>query len=316
MNTKTHILITIIISVATFVFCPLFYTSPILDAAHSKTTQGVLQEQIKADNLILNKTNDDLRIMTFNLLAHYKSWGGTPVEERSDLFFEVLNGYSPDVLGLQEMCLDWYNELTKTKSSYRFTSPIKTAFPHKTTAILYNSDTLELIDCGSSPFSNSVNFKTRRIVWGLFKQKGTNGLFYVVNTHFSFLEEDEKNENFLIQSCQANELYTNVKSLYFQYSYPIFVVGDFNTKRRAKYQKDVTSSGTYGMLNSLLTDAEDLAENTFFGEKANLKETLNDHIFIYGEAYVKNIYLVSKNELKTLSDHYPLFADVHLKNTS
>ncbi len=314
MNTKTHILITVIISVAAFVFCPLFYASPIIDAAYNKPTQGALQEQIKADNLILNKTNEDLRIMTFNILAHYKSWGGTPVDEREALFFEVLNGFSPDVLALQEMCFDWYNELTKTKSSYRFTSPVKTAFPHKMTALLYNSDTLELIDCGSFPFSNSVNFKTRRIVWGLFKQKTTNEFFYVINTHFSFLEEDEKNENFAIQSCQANELYTKVKNLYLQYSYPVFIVGDFNTKRRAKYQKDGASPGTYGMLNSLFTDAESLAKNTFFGENANLKGTLNDHIFLYGEAYVKNIYLVSKNELKALSDHYPLFADIRLKN--
>lgn len=316
MNTKTHILITVIISIATLVICPLFYVSSILEADNTETPQGLLQEQIKADNLILAKSNEDLRIMTFNILAHYKSWGGTPVEQRCNLFFEVLNGFTPDVLGLQEMCLDWYNALTKTKSTYKFTSPVKTAFPHKMTAILYNSETLELIDCGSTPFTNSVNFKTRRIAWGLFKQKSTSECFYVVNTHFSFLEEKEKNENFPIQSCQANELYTNIKSLYTQYSYPIFIVGDFNTKRRAKYQKDVVDTGTYGILNSVLTDAESLAKNTFFGENANLKGTLNDHIFIYGEAYVKNIYLVSKNELKALSDHYPLFADVCLKNTS
>ena len=150
----------------------------------------------------------------------------------------------------------------------------------------------------------------------IFKQKSTSECFYVVNTHFSFLEEEEKNENFSIQSCQANELYTTVKTLYSQCSYPIFIVGDFNTKSRDKYQKYDNNTGTYGMLNSVLTDAENLAQKTFFGENANLKGTLNDHIFIFGEAYVKNIYLVSKNELKALSDHYPLFADVCLKNTS
>jgi endonuclease/exonuclease/phosphatase family metal-dependent hydrolase len=312
MNTKTHILITVIISIATLVICPLFYVSSILEADNTETPQGLLQEQIKADNLILAKSNEDLRIMTFNILAHYKSWGGTPVEQRCNLFFEVLNGFTPDVLGLQEMCLDWYNALTKTKSTYKFTSPVKTAFPHKMTAILYNSETLELIDCGSTPFTNSVNFKTRRIAWGLFKQKNTSECFYVVNTHFSFLEEKEKNENFPIQSCQANELYTNIKSLYSQYSYPIFIVGDFNTKRRVSYQKSVINSGSYGILNSLYTDSEDIAKNKYYGENFNFNNTLNDHIFIKGDVTVKNLSLLSQDCFCELSDHYPLFADIKL----
>lgn len=292
--------------------CPVFYNSTLIKSDFENTEQVNLTEEIKKDNLILNKTENDLRIMTFNLLAHYKSWGGKPVQDRSSLFFCVLNGYAPDVLGVQEMCFDWYNEIVKANTSYKFVAPLKTAFPQKMTAILYNSDTLELLDSGTHPFSNTLNYMSRRVVWGLFKHKSTNNVFYVINTHLSFLEEYEESENFNVLSCQVNELYSTVQTLYTQYTFPVFTIGDFNTKRRAKYQNNDIPSGAYGILNSWFTDAETISENKYFCENTNFQRTLNDHIFIKGDVFVKNVYLVSKNELSMLSDHYPLFVDVRI----
>ncbi len=313
MKKKTHILITIIITVLTLIVCPIIYNQPFIEYnLYTGKKETVYKEQIKKDNLILNKSENEVRIMTLNLLAHYKSWGGKPVEERSDIFFSIRDGYSPDVLGLQEMCFDWYNEINKQKSNYKFISPLKTAFPQKMTAILYNSDTVELIDSGSITFSDCWNFKSRRAVWGVFRHKTINKIFTVVNTHLSFLEESEEAENFFTQTCQVNELYNVTQSLELQYSYPIFIIGDFNTKRRVSYQKSVINSGSYGILNSLYTDSEDITKNKYHGENFNFSNTLNDHIFIKGDVTVKNLSLLSQDCFCSLSDHYPLFADIKL----
>ena len=312
MKKKTHILITILITVLSIIICPIIYNQPFIEYNfYTGKSESPFDEQIKKDNLILMKSENEVRIMTLNLLAHYKSWGGKPVEERSDIFFSIRDGYSPDVLGLQEMCSDWYNEINKQKSNYKFISPLKTAFPQKMTAILYNSDTIELIDSGSITFSDCWNFKSRRAVWGVFRHKTINKIFTVVNTHLSFLEELEE-ENFFTQTCQVNELYSVTQFLELQYPYPIFVIGDFNTKRRVSYQKSVINSGSYGILNSLYTDSEDIAKNKFCGENFNFNNTLIDHIFIKGDVTVKNLSLLSQNCFSSLSDHYPLFADIKL----
>ena len=309
MKKKTHILITILITVLSIIICPIIYNQPFIEYNfYTGKSESPFNEQIKKDNLILKKSENEVRIMTLNLLAHYKSWGGKPVEERSDIFFSIRDGYSPDVLGLQEMCSDWYNEINKQKSNYKFISPLKTAFPQKMTAILYNSDTIELIDSGSITFSDCWNFKSRRAVWGVFRHKTINKIFTVVNTHLSFLEELEE-ENFFTQTCQVNELYSVTQFLELQYPYPIFVIGDFNTKRRVNYQNHVITSGSYGILNSLYTDAEFLAKNKFNGSNLSFNNTLNDHIFIYGDIKIKNLALLSQDCFTPLSDHYPLLAD-------
>ena len=75
-------------------------------------------------------------------------------------------------------------------SSDKFVTPIKTAFSQKMTAILYNSDTLQVIDSGNKAFSDVLNFKARRVVWTVFKTKNTNEIFVVLNTHLSFISKN------------------------------------------------------------------------------------------------------------------------------
>ena len=313
MNKKRHILITIIITILTLIICPIIYNQPFIEYnLYTGKKETVYKQQIKKDNLILCKEESEIRIMTLNLLAHYKSWGGKPVEERSDIFFSIRDGYTPDVLGLQEMCFDWYNEINKQRSCYKFVSPLKTAFPQKMTAIIYNYNTVELIDSGSITFSGCWNFKSRRAVFGVFKHIKTNKTFIVVNTHLSFLEATEEAENFFTQARKVNELYTLTQTLDTQYNSPIFIIGDFNTKKRVNYQKSVVNSGSYGILNSLYTDSEDIAKKHYFGENFNFDNTLIDHIFIKGDVTVKNLCLLSQDSFTNLSDHYPLFADIKL----
>lgn len=314
MNKKKHILITIIITIVCLVVSPFIYNQPFMEYNfYVGKSQNKYESQIKMDNCILNKTDDNtIRIMTFNLLAHFSSWGGTPVNDRAETFFALRDGYLPDVLGVQEMCYDWYNEISKNKSSYKFLTPIKTAFPQKMTAILYNSDTVEVIDSGNIAFADSLNFKARRIVWGVFKFKRTNEIFLVVNTHLSYIKETKEADNFFTQARQVNKLYTCIETLYSQYPYPTFIIGDFNTKRRVSYQKSVIQTGSYGILNSLYTDAEDITKNKFFGKNSSFDKTLNDHIFIKGKVKIKNLSLLSQDSFRSLSDHYPLFVDAKL----
>lgn len=313
MNYNKRILIISVITLTVLLFSPKIYNLPALEYnVFEPEPECEFTEPMKKTNLILNKKENEIRVMTINLLAHYNSWGGKPVNERSDIFFKLREIYSPDVLGVQEMCTDWYNEISKSKSNYKFTTPLKTAFPQKMTAILYNSDTVEVIDSGNKAFSNNINFKSRRIVWAVFRVKSTNNVFLVINTHLSFLKQSQNHDNYTTQACQVNELYNTLQSIYSQYSCPVLIIGDFNTKRRVSSKNININSGSYGILNSFFTDAEAIAENKLFGENLSFNNTLNDHIFIYGNLKVRNIALLSQNCFCNLSDHFPLLVDFYL----
>ena len=70
------------------------------------------------------KQDDQIRIMTSNLLVHYKSWGGSDSRPRAKMFFETVNTYQPDVIGVQEVSDQWYNCLMRNKGSYPNNYPI------------------------------------------------------------------------------------------------------------------------------------------------------------------------------------------------
>ncbi len=310
MKKNTHIKITIFITLICLLVSPLIYKQPFIKRnIFVKEYNRELKNQIAKDNALLNVEQGTTRIATLNLLAHYPSWGGNSVAERKELFYTFLDGYSPDVLGVQEMCNDWYGEIKRYSLSYKFTSPFTTAFPHKMTAILYNCEKLELIDSGNTAFSNAVNFKSRRITWAVFRKIGSTEVFTVINTHLSYIP-DASEEAFFIQTYQINELHRKVNAIYEKYKYPIFIIGDFNTKRHATLETPTVFTGTYGIINSIYTDAEKIAQNKFHGENLKFTNTLNDHIFINGNVTVKNISLLSQNSFSHLSDHYPLMVDV------
>ncbi len=312
INKNKKILITIIITV----FALLMNTHIINPSAvkiiplnaKNAATQNV--RNINIINFLQNENTNTIRIMTFNLLAHFKSWGGKEVEDRKALFLNMLNEYSPVVLGIQEMCDDWYSVLTSEQTTLKFVTPLKNHLPLKMTSLLYNSSILELLESGNSAFKKVDDSRLRRIVWGVFKDRNTSEIFTVVTTHLTVLKKENLEENFFLQASQVNELYTKIEEIYKEYPYPVIIIGDFNTAR--KYGKNSPlHNGSYGILSSLYTDCENVAENKIHGENKSFTDTLNDHIFIKGSINVKTLNLLSIKEYENLSDHYPLFCDIY-----
>ena len=76
MNKKKHILITSIITLIVFVLSPQIYNLPIFEYnVYNGKEYYEFTEQLEKDNLLLSKGENDIRIMTLNLLVHYASWG-------------------------------------------------------------------------------------------------------------------------------------------------------------------------------------------------------------------------------------------------
>ena len=138
------------------------------------------------------KQNDEVRIMTSNLLVHYKSWGGSDARPRAKMFFETVSTYQPDVIGVQEVSGQWFNCLMRNKGNYEMLYSFSTGALMRMTALMYNSETLTLIDKGQIAYEQGNDSRLRRAVWGIFESKNTGERFAVISTHFDCIRENEE----------------------------------------------------------------------------------------------------------------------------
>ncbi|MGN0486864.1 MAG: hypothetical protein ACI4GB_06480 [Acutalibacteraceae bacterium] len=255
----------------------------------------------------------DVRIMSSNLLVHYESWGGEPVKPRAKMFLELLETYKPDVIGLQELCDGWYCCLKgNLPEGYKMLYPVSTGVFIRMTAMVYNADRLSLIESGNFAFEQGDNPRLRRVVWAVFEIRETGKRFAVTNTHFDLLREGRETELTAVMKSQVQELSACVDRLEEEYRCPVFCVGDFNTMEDTEKTSPMDIPEIYNMLAKEYTDAKFHSQNQVCGDGQAWNDPSYDHIFISSDmAEAETFALLSW--LDGLSDHYPIFADISLK---
>lgn len=259
------------------------------------------------------KQDDEVRIMTSNLLVHYKSWGGTDARPRAKMFFETVHTYQPDVIGVQEVSDQWYDCLMRNKGNYEMLYPVSTGALMRMTALMYNADTLNLIDKGQMKYDEGNDARLRRAVWGIFESKETGKQFAVISTHFDCIRENEEEimlSYMKTQVKQINEISDNIKE---EYGVPVFCVGDFNTMNQGEGVNPIMDAPEiYEELCLTLTDTRLVAQEKANGDALDADAPTWDHIFLNGEAQINRYAIVSPQALSEMSDHYPIFADVKI----
>lgn len=259
------------------------------------------------------ENNADVRIMSSNLLVHYDSWGGLPAKPRAKKYVQLIKTYMPDVVGIQEMCDSWYcllrNNLPK---NYKMLNPVSNGVFVRMTAMIYNSDTLKLIDSGNFKYSQGDNPRLRRVVWGVFEVKSSGKRFAVTNTHFDLLRDGREEELTAVMKSQAEELGAKIDEINKTYSCPVFSAGDYNTMENTPETRPIDIPEIYDYLASRFTDAKFNCAGEICGDMQNWDELSYDHIFIKGDASADTFALLSYNCLSDMSDHYPIFADMKI----
>lgn len=255
--------------------------------------------------------NGTVRIMSSNLLVGYESWGGLPVKPRAQMFKTVLETVRPDVAGLQEMCDGWYcavkNNLPK---GYKMLFPVSTGVFVRMTAMIYNSETLDLVKSGQLKYENGDNPRLRRAVWAVFEHKESGKRFAVTNTHLDLLREGQEAREMQVMQSQSDELISLVGALGSEYNCPVFSVGDFNAMERTAETGELDAPEIYEKLAGSLTDSKYSAVQTSFGTECSFDQPSYDHIFIYGSASAQSFTMLSDDYMSAVSDHYPVYADI------
>lgn len=253
--------------------------------------------------------NTYARIMSSNLLVNYESWGGTDARKRAKMFGMVLDKYQPDVIALQEMSDQWYCCITKNRGSYKLVYPLSSGMLVHMTGIMYNSDSVTLLDYGRMEYSQGDNPRLRRIVWGLFEDNKTKKQYIVTSTHLDLIREGREKEELNIMNTQAQEQLALIEELQKRFGCPIFSCGDFNAMDNGGYDNQYFAPTVYNTLADNLTDTKYIAQLKTHGDERDTDAPTFDHIFLNGDAAINRYTILSDTVMQQMSDHYPIFAD-------
>ena len=268
----------------------------------------------------------DMRVMSFNLLTDI--WSDTPAVKGRDLgVAKTILYYTPDVIGLQEASNTWYKSLKSLLKAtpYKLTCTEQERVDSKYgnnnfTAIMYNSETVTLIESGVKPFVSKGNQYMKTMTWAYFEHKESGKRFVLLNTHFEApgSDEAEKAENLVYRKNQAVEYVAFVEELEARYNAPVIGTGDFNSTEgsdRADKHKP------YATLVEKLHEAKYSAEKIqrqcstwhTLGSQISIADAGSfDHIFGNDRVKFKYFNTLVDSFLMSASDHCPIYADLVL----
>ena len=164
-----------------------------------------------------------LRVASYNIRC--AGCKGTSWATRRPAVVATIKGQRPDVIGLQE-ALQAHNQFDQAVSSlgapYRGLAP---GSPKAQIGIVYNSETLKLIDSGNTPLP--MEKTDRRIMWAVLEQKSTGKVFLFGSTHLDNGKGAAKNA---LRVKEAKVVISVLKSVSARHGdCPTILTGDINS---------------------------------------------------------------------------------------
>ncbi len=263
----------------------------------------------------------EFRVMTYNVMAQWSGWGGDymPVPQRYEAFKAIIDGYSPDVVGLQEVSSQWSEKiLNEMKDTYTFVNR-KTPdgkFVNLST-IIYKHDKFDLIDSGLQYFSYNGPNQIRLVNWAIFKDKETGKQFAFFNTHWMFYSIDNNDGQRKSHSEEHAVIINKVMANHPDVKYA-FSTGDYNTELDHEYCKNFLKNAN--LINSLdIAKAAGTLKNNVGGSGSlgvPRKDMTGggqiDNIFVTNNMKVLRHETILWNCVEHVSDHSPKYADIVL----
>ena len=217
-----------------------------LAADHVK--DGVLT--VPTDTLKVSTPAETYTVMSFNLLVANES-----EPDRFAAALTQINAADPDILGVQECSVLWYEFLCqKLGDRYNVVGELNHTSTQKwRNAIFYKKDKFELIETktqwlsatpsGASRLPDETQY--RILTYAVLKDVKTGATFAHCNTHMTIIEE--------VRESQFKVLVRLLEKL----DYPIVMTGDFNTREGSQYYQKITDFGLYSA--HVMTSANDPA---------------------------------------------------------
>jgi endonuclease/exonuclease/phosphatase family metal-dependent hydrolase len=141
---------------------------------------------------------EPLRVMSFNVRYANKSDGDNAWSQRTELFFDTIHAFGPDLIGFQEVIAVQHDALTARLTDYTFTGVARDDGQRKGewSLIGYRKSRFTAVDHGdfwlsetpAVPGSKSWDAAITRICsWVRLRENATGREFVFANTHFDHI---------------------------------------------------------------------------------------------------------------------------------
>lgn len=263
---------------------------------------------------ISSSAENTLKVISYNIRqSHALKSDGKPADGTNAWMFrypatlEMMDTEKPDVMGVQEMCLDQRElvyEYFNGKYKYVGVGREDGRKKGEMMAIWYNPKTISIQKWGTFWLSETPSKPTkgwdaacfRTATWAICHHKPSGHTFLMVNTHLDHEGVQAREESVKLILAKIAEL--NTKGL------PVVLTGDFN----AAIDSDLIQG-----LNAELTQARQAAETTDFLASFNgwgKKSSIIDYIYYTGFARCPEFQTITKKfaDKPFISDHFPIKA--------
>jgi endonuclease/exonuclease/phosphatase family metal-dependent hydrolase len=257
-----------------------------------------------------------LKIMTYNIRLDIESDKENDWTHRKDFFNGQIQFYAPDIFGIQEAKPNQVLDIATALPQYSYVGIGRDGVGKgESSNIFYAKGIFKVIESNTfwlsaTPESISMGWDAacnRVCSYALLKNKQTNNMIWVFNTHLDHIGEEAKTKGLELILSKIEKLNTN--------KYPVVLMGDFNsepeTERIIKLKK-------------IMNDAKTISKEKPFGPygtfnnfKYNEASThLIDYIFLSKSNAItvqKYAVLSDAKDLKYPSDHFPVFIEINYK---
>lgn len=260
--------------------------------------------------------SQELSLMTYNIRYATVNDQENQWEKRKEFLTEQIGFYEPDVFGIQEGLSSQLKFIDQTLSSYAYAGVGRDDGKEKGEycAIFFNTEKLELLSQDTfwlSPTPDKVSkgwdaaFE-RICTYARFKDKASDKVFLVFNTHFDHIGELAREKSAELIVSKVNEI--NRDNL------PVVLMGDFNLNEKSK-------AITY--LSSVFNDSRFVSKAKPFGPHGTFTgfrfhdpvQDRIDYIFCSKKSIDVKKYavLTDSKESRYPSDHFPVMIEINLQ---
>ncbi len=267
-----------------------------------------------------NKSDEPLRVLTFNIRMDTSADGDNQWSNRKDLAANLIKFHDVDIVGAQEVLNHQLTDLLSRLPEYDYIGVGREDGKTKGeyAAVFYKKDRFELEDNGNfwlAEDKNAVGKKgwdaacERVATWGIFKDKLSGKKFFFLNTHLDHIGKVARHEGALLVLEEAAQLSKGL---------PVIVTGDFNAVPEDEPIKVLTNADDARHL----THSRDIADLKYgpewtyhnYGQIPVEGRGWIDYVFVKGDIKVRSNGVLTDNEGNLYpSDHCPVMATLIIK---
>ncbi len=253
----------------------------------------------------------EIKVMSYNIRLDVASDGENRWDARKDKVAGLMNYYEPDFIGGQEVTHTQLQYLVKNLNGYAYIGVGRDDGKEKGeySCIFYKKDKFDVVQQSTfwlSPTPDSISKGwdaaiVRVCTYGLFRNKKTKQLFWVLNTHFDHIGKTARLESAKLIIEKINDLNTK--------NYPVVLTGDFNSRPNdAPIEFISNNMQNTRSISSIVYGPADTWNAFQFNKKL---DGCIDYVFVSNDSRIsvsKFATITDSYDMKYPSDHLPVMA--------